>query len=51
MKPIEEQIIHNLMESDKLDYNARWANERALMKLAQEEPFGTSSSEFVNHPA
>ena len=51
MKPIEEQIIHNLMESDKLDYDASWANERALMKLAQEEPFGTSSSEFVNHPA
>lgn len=51
MKPIEEQIIKNLMESDKLDFDARWENERALMELAQAGPFGTSSSEFVNHPA
>lgn len=47
MKPIEELIIKNLVESDKLDDDT----ERALMKLAQEEPFGTSSLEFIKHPA
>src|SRR3990167_1299526 len=54
LKPIEEQIIKNLMEfmeSDKRNYRAQWTIEKSLTKLAQEEPLGTSSPEFINHPA
>jgi hypothetical protein len=39
------------LESEKLNFDARWPNEKALMTLAQDEPFGSSCSEFINHPA
>ncbi|CDZ76370.1 hypothetical protein BN59_00639 [Legionella massiliensis] len=47
MKPIEEQVISNLKKSDTLDNETKGV----LLQLINDEPLGTSSAEFRNHPA
>lgn len=56
MKPIEEQLIKSFLKVKKKDYSLLKSKKRAnfekkLQQLTQEEPFGTSSAEFRNHPA